>query len=89
MRIAEINKMNQSTSVPIRLFVRATNIKKTLKLENALDNLDFVNNFEIEKFDSNEIVYKIYYANSPKRFLKDILSYDINIDTSTANWKIK
>ncbi len=84
-----INKMNPSTSVPIRLFVRTTNIKKTLKLENALDNLDFINNYEIEKFDSNEIVYKIYYSNSPKRFLKDILSYDINIDTSTANWKIK
>ena len=65
------------------------NIKKTLKLEKALDNLDFVNNYKIEKFDSNEIVYKIYYTSNPKRFLKDILSYDINIDTTSASWKIK
>ena len=38
-----INKMNPSTSVPIRLSVKSKNIKKSLKLENALDNLDFVN----------------------------------------------
>ncbi len=84
-----INKMNPSTSVPIRLSVKSSNINKSLKLENALDNLDFVNNYQIEKFDSNEIIYKVYYASSPKRFLKDIVFYDISIDTSSTDWKIK
>ena len=84
-----INKMNSSSSVPIRLSVGSSSTKKTLELENALANLDFVSNFYIEKFDRNEIIYKIYYSNSPKRFLKDILSYDIIIDTSSTNWKIK
>ena len=84
-----INKMNPSTSVPIRLFVESKKIKKTVKLENALNNLDFVNNYKIEKFDSYEIVYKVYYNSSPKRFLKDILAYDINVDTTSANWKVK
>ena len=84
-----INKMNSSSSVPIRLSLESKDIKKSLKLENALINLDFVNNFKIEKFDSNEIIYKISYSSSPKRFLKDILIYDINVDTSTVNWVIK
>jgi len=84
-----INKMNPSISVPIRLAVESNNTEKSLKLENALGNLDFVNSFNIEKFDSNMIVYKVYYSSSPKRFLKDILSYEINIDTSSTNWKIK
>ncbi len=84
-----INKMNPSTSVPIRLSVESANINKTLKLENALNSMDFVNNYIIEKFDSNEIIYKIYYSGNPKRFLKDTLSYDINIDTSSTNWKIE
>ena len=84
-----INKMNPSTSVPIRLSVKSNNIKKSLKLENILINLDFVNNYKIEKFDSNEIIYKVNYSSNQKRFLKDILSYDINIDTSSTNWKIK
>ena len=84
-----INKMNPSTSVPIRLSVESFNVKKSLKLENTLADLDFVNNYKIEKFDSNEIIYKVNYSSSPKRFLKDILSYDINVDTSSTNWKIK
>ncbi len=84
-----INKMSSSTSVPIRLSLESNNTKKSLKLENALGNLDFVNSYNIEKFDSNMIIYKVYYSSSPKRFLKDILSYDISIDTSSSNWKIK
>ena len=83
------NKMNPSTSVPIRLFIESQNVKKSLKLEKALSDLDFVINYKIEKFDSNEIIYKVNYASSPKRFLKDILSYEIFIDTTSANWKIK
>ena len=84
-----INKMNPSTSVPIRLSIESYNTKKSLKLENALDNLDFVNSYIIEKFNSKKIIYKVYYSSSPKRFLKDILSYDISIDTSSSNWQIK
>ena len=84
-----INKMNPSTSVPIRLSIVSSNTSHSLKLENALSNLDFVTSYIVEKFDSNEIIYKIYYSSNPKRFLKDIISYDINIDTSSTNWKIK
>ena len=84
-----INKLNPSTSVPIRLYLDSTNIKKSQQLENALANLDFVNNYKIEKFDSNEIIYKVNYSSNLKRFLRDILSYDIYIDTSSTNWKIK
>ncbi len=84
-----INKMSPSTSVPIRLSVESNNTEKSLKLENALGNLDFVDSYNIEKFDSKMIIYKIYYNSSPKRFLKDILYYGINIDTSSTNWKIE
>ena len=81
--------MSPSTSVPIRLSLESNNTEKSLKLENALGNLDFVNSYNIEKFDSNIITYKVFYSSNLKRFLKDILSYNINIDTSSTNWKIK
>ena len=84
-----INKMSSTTSVPIRLSLESNNTEKSLRLENALGNLDFVNSYNIEKFDSKMIIYKIYYSSSPKRFLKDISSHDISIDTSSSNWKIK
>ena len=53
------------------------------------NDLDFVNSYNIEKFDSKMIVYKVNYSSSPRKFLKDIMSYGINIDTSSTNWKIK
>ena len=81
--------MSPSTSVPIRVSVESNNTEKSLKLENALDNLDFVNNYIIEKFDNKKIVYKVYYSSNPKRFIKDILYYDIKIDTTSTNWKMK
>ncbi len=84
-----INKMSPSSSVPIRLSVGTNNVEKSLKLENVLGNLDFVNSYNIEKFDNKMIIYKVYYSSSPKRFLKDILSYGINIDTSSSNWVIE
>ena len=84
-----INKMNPSSSVPIRLSVNSFNIKKSLKLENTLANLDFVDYYTIEKFDNSKIIYKVYYSSSPNRFLKDISNYDIIIDTTSTNWKVK
>ena len=84
-----INKINPSASVPISLSLEASNIKQSLKLENALSNLDFVSNYEIERFNNNEIIYKINYNSSPKRFLKEIVAFDIKVDTSLSKWKIK
>ena len=84
-----INKMNPSASVPIRLSVESFNIEKSLKLEKALSNMDFVNNYKIEKFNNSIIVYKVNYSSNPKKFLKDIKAYNLNVDTTSSNWKIK
>ena len=84
-----INKMSPSSSVSLRLSVEAYNTEKSLKLENALSNLDFVNDYRVEKFNNLEIIYKINYGSNPKRFLKEIKEYNINIDTSSVDWKIK
>ena len=69
--------------------INQTSSKSSIKLENILNSLDFVNGYKIEKFDSREVVYKINYLSNPKRFLKDVVSYDIIIDTTSTNWKIK
>ena len=56
---------------------------------NTLANLDFVNYYTVEKFDNSKIIYKVYYSSSPNRFLKDISNYDIIVDTTSPNWKVK
>ncbi len=84
-----VNKMSPSASVTFRLSLKSKKIEKSLYVENVLSNLDFVNDFTIERFNNLETIYKINYGSNPKRFLKDMLSFGIAIDTSSTNWKIK
>ena len=83
------NKINTTIVLPIRLSLDSKNIELSKKLENTLLNLDFVSDFKIEKFNNNEIIYKIIFNSSPQKFLENIAMYDFKIDTSTSIWKIK
>jgi len=84
-----INKLNTTIELPIRLSINSKNIELSKKLENTLLNLDFVSDFKIEKFDNNEIIYKIIFNSTPQRFLENISMSDFKIDTSNSIWKIK
>ena len=83
------NKLNTTIVLPIRLSLDSKNIELSKKLENTLLNLDFVSDFKIEKFNNNEIIYKIIFNNTPQKFLENIVTYDFKIDTSSRIWKIK
>ena len=84
-----INKLNTTIELPIRLSINSKNFKLSHKLEDKLSNLDFVSDFRIEKFDNNEIIYKIIFNSSPQKFLENIMLSDLKIDTSSYIWKIK
>ena len=84
-----LNKLNTTIELPIRLSLNSKNIELSKKLENTLSNLDFVSDYKIEKFNNNEIIYKIIFNSIPQKFLENIAMYDFKIDTSTSIWKIK
>ena len=83
------NKLNTTIVLPIRLSLDSKNVELSKKLENTLLNLDFVSDFKIEKFNNNEIIYKIIFNSTPQKFLENIVMYDFKIDTSSSIWKIK
>ena len=84
-----INKLNTTIELPIRLSINSKNFKLSQKLEDKLSKLDFVSDFKIEKFDNNEIIYKIIFNSTPQRFLENIKMSNFKIDTTTSVWKIK
>ena len=69
--------------------INSQNFELSQKLESKLLNLDFVSDFTIEKFDNNEIIYKVIFHSTPQRFLEIIKMSNFKIDTSTSIWKIK
>ena len=84
-----INKINTSISIPIKISVKNSNFIISEKLENILNQSDFVYEYEIEKMNSEEIIYKIIYNNNPEKFLNTLKANTININSSSDIWYIE
>ena len=84
-----INKINTSIKLPLSVSLDSTKYKKILNLESTLDDLDSVFSYEISQFDNKIIHYKIIYNGPPNKFLIDLNTKGIEIDTQNQNWKIK
>ena len=84
-----VNKINTSITIPIKISIKNKNFIISDKLENILNQSDFVYEYEIEKMNSEEIIYKIIYNNNPEKFLNTLKVNDININSSSDIWNIK
>ena len=83
------NKINTSIAIPLKISVKNSNFLITNKIENLLNQSDFVYEYEIEKITSNEIIYRIIYNSNPDKFLNSLKLNNIKIDSSGNIWKIK
>ena len=88
-RWKSLNKLNTTIELPIRLSVDSNNVELSNKLEKTLMKLDFVSDFKIERFNNDEIIYKIIFNSTPQRFLENIMISGFKIDTTKSIWKIK
>ena len=88
-RWKSLNKLNTTIELPIRLSVDSNNVELSNKLEKTLMKLDFVSDFKIERFNNDEIIYKIIFNSTPQRFLENIMISGFEIDTEKSIWKIK
>ena len=84
-----INKINTSIIIPIKISVKNNNYIISDKLENLLNKSDFVYEYEIEKMNSKEIIYRIIYNSNPDKFINNLKTNGININSSSNIWKIK
>ena len=84
-----INKINTSITIPLKISIKNSNFKTSEKLENILNQSDFVYEYEIEKMNSEEIIYKIIYNNNPEKFLNTLKANNININSSSDVWNIE
>ncbi len=84
-----INKINTSITIPIRISIKNSNFITSDKLENILNQSDFVYEYEIEKMNSEEIIYKIIYNNNPEKFLNTLKVNNIKINSSSDIWDVE
>ena len=84
-----LNKINTSIILPIKLSVDSNNYFLSNNLENYLSEVDLISDYRIEKFNSNQIIYKIIFNSTPDKFLKIMQNAKFKIDTSKDVWKLQ
>jgi len=83
------NEINTSIKFPITLSIDSKNLKKTLHLEETLNNIDLISDFYILKFDNEVTQYRIVYNGSPKTFLNNMTKNNFNLVLENNVWKVK
>ena len=84
-----INKINTSIKLPITVSINSKEYNKITILENSLNELNFVSDFFITKFNNKNIFFKIIYNGSPDKFIIDMKKKGILLNTEEQIWKIQ
>ena len=85
----KINQINTSIKIPLTISIDASQHDKIRILEDTLDKLDLVNSFEIIKFNNQDIYIKIIYNGFPNKFINQMKSKNIIINTENKIWEIR
>ena len=83
------NEINTSIKLPITISINSKKQKKIIELEQALDNLDLVSDFNILNFNSESIQYKITYNGTPNIFLNDLREKNLELEIQNNMWTLK
>ena len=85
----DINQINTSIKLPLRIKIKSFNEKKIAIFENIVEETDLIYNFSISKFDNEYIIYEIIYNGSPDVFLKSMSEKNLNFDIREKDWILK
>ena len=85
----DVNQVNTSIKLPLRIKVRSSNEKIISVFENILEETDLIYDYFIKKFDNQYIVYEIIYNGTPDIFLKSMSDKKLNFDIQEKDWILK
>ena len=83
------NEINTSIKFPITISINSKKTKKIIELEQVLDNIDLVADFNILNFNSESIQYKIIYNGTPNIFLNDMREKNLELEMKNNIWTLK
>ncbi len=83
------NEINTSVKLPLTISVNNTDNLEISKFEEILNNMDFIYDFYIYKFNNNDNFYKIIFNGSPNHFLKIMKDKNYEFDIQNQIWTLK
>ena len=83
------NEINTSIKLPVTISINSKKTKKIIELEQVLDSIDLVSEFNILNFNSESIQYKIIYNGTPNIFLNDMRKKNLELEMKNNIWILK
>ena len=83
------NRINTSIKLPLTVLIKSTDYKKIIYLEEVLSSFDLISNYYILNFNNKYTQYRIIYNGSPKTFLNDMTTRNLDLMIKNNIWTIK
>ena len=84
----EENLINILMPLSIHVHYKHKNIKNLDNLQNALQKISIINNFQLEKFSINSSLFKIYYYGNPKKLRSNLQKFGYLLSNDQGFWQI-
>jgi len=85
----DLNQINTSIKLILRISVDAKKHLKIKKFENSLNRMDLVSNLTITKFDHQNIYFKVIYNGTPNKFIEEIKKEGFVINNNSKIWTLR
>ena len=85
----DLNQINTSIKLILRISVDAKKHLKIKKFENSLNRMDLVSNLTITKFDHQNIYFKVIYNGTPNKFIEEIKKEGFVINNDSKIWTLR
>ncbi len=84
-----INQINTSIKLPLTISIKSDKNNKIRWVEDIFNELDLISKFEISRFNSQNLYFKIIYNGSPDMFINDMNERGIKIKKKNQIWIVE
>ena len=84
----EENLVNLSMPLLINIKFKHKNLKDLERLKNTFQKISIIDNSDLEEFNINNSLFKIYYYGNPKKLKSELLRFGYELNGDQCFWQL-
>ena len=84
----EENLVNLSMPLLINIKFKHKNLKDLERLKNTFQKISIIDNSDLEEFNINNSLFKIYYYGNPKKLKSELLRFGYELNGDQGFWQL-
>jgi len=85
----DYNQINTSIKLPLFIRVDNNNLRNSANFESAMEKVDLINSYKINRFDKDYIYYEVIFNGTPQNFINIMKKKNYIFDTQKKIWILK